>query len=647
MIRGRPAWGLDEILGLVPGVFVANRHNFSVDQRVAIRGFGARSAFATRGVKVLLDGIPLTLPDGQGQLTAVELGSAARVEVLNGSAASLFGNAAGGVIEITSPATAAAPPFESRLLAGAFDRRARRGWIKWQGGLAARLGSGYGALRASRLVYAGERDHTDADLRTVSARVTMPLSEEWTLTALGDGGDTPRADNPGALTAAELALDRDAAAGLNVSRRAGKGVRQYQGGLSLRGRLHQADIAVTTFAISRNLENPLPQAFILLDRRAWGARASASLPARVAGRELRLTTGLDLQWQRDDRREHDYLVPNAALTEPDNTPGVLARSQLERVRELGPFARATFALSRAVSIAAGVRHDRVRFAVSDRYLQDGLDNSGARTFAATSGSAGVALAAHGGVTLYANVASSFETPTTTELNNQPPPGGGGFNPDLEPQRAVTVELGARQRQGDVRWSVAAFSAGVRDQLVAFEDTAVAGRRFFRNAANARHQGLELGAEARLRPGLEVALAWTVSRFLYTSHRVGAIDVSGRAIPGIPRHSLRGTARVEPGWPPGGWIALEVGHASSVSVDDTLDVRAGGWWQADVRAGWTGTVGSWLLEPFLAINNAFNAHYVSSVVINAARGRYYEPGPGRHALIGVALKPALPRRSSPM
>src|SRR5439155_14068218 len=138
--HARPTWGLDEALVTVPGVYAANRYNFSLDQRISIRGFGARSAFAVRGIKVLLDGIPQTRPDGQGQLTNLELTTADHIEVLRGSSSALFGNASGGVISIWSdPAAPRQFEQEIRLTGGTFDRHdlnvlnpyAGRTWYKW------------------------------------------------------------------------------------------------------------------------------------------------------------------------------------------------------------------------------------------------------------------------------------------------------------------------------------------------------------------------------------------------------------------------------------------------------------------------------------------------------------------------------------
>src|SRR5438876_12145360 len=171
--RARPTWGLDEALVTVPGVYAANRYNFSLDQRISIRGFGARSQFAVRGIKVLVDGIPQTLPDGQGQLTNLELGAADRIEVLRGSSSALFGNESGGVISIwTDPVAPEGVAEDVRVLAGTFDRHLDRNWTKWQSSTSFRVGRGGGSglVTVSQLDYTGQRQHADADLRNFHSR---------------------------------------------------------------------------------------------------------------------------------------------------------------------------------------------------------------------------------------------------------------------------------------------------------------------------------------------------------------------------------------------------------------------------------------------------------------------------------------------
>jgi len=624
-LAARPTWGLDEALAGVPGVFAANRYNFSLDQRLAIRGFGARSAFAVRGIKILLDGIPQTLPDGQGQLTHVDLGSTDRIEVLRGSASALYGNASGGVISIWTDARAPVRSTgEVRIVAGAFDRGLDRTWTKWQGTGRFPVGRGGGAtLSVSRLSYEGERDHSAADLRAVSGRLRLPLGPTWSLTALADIGDQPRADNPGALNLTELGRNRDTVPPLNLATRAGKDVLQGQSGATLHGRLPSGDEAsVTVFGLARDLENPQTFAYIRLNRAAYGTRVVFT--RRGGG----VTAGIDVQRQRDDRTNWG----NAGGA-PDT---VRSLDQMEHVTELGPFVQGVVGVAPRTTLTAGLRYDRVSFDVRDRLVGDSTsdlkyrNDSGRRVMAALSGSLGATLQASDAVTLYASLGSSFETPTTTELANRPDTAG-GFNRDLSPQRAWTYEVGARGARR--AWDVALYQADVRDALVSFEIPASPGRRFFRNAGSTRYRGVELAAGGAVMRGLDLRVTWTYSDFRYRRYAFTAGGMThvldGQRLPGIPRQALRLALRARPASFRGGWGEIETQYASAYAVDDTLSRQTSAWWVTNVRIGWDRTH----LSPFVAVQNLFNRKYVASVVVNAAAGRYYEPAPGRNLYVG--------------
>ena len=622
----RPTWGLDEALAGVPGVFAANRYNFSLDQRLAIRGAGARSAFAVRGVKILLDGIPQTLPDGQGQLTHVELGSADRIEVLRGAASALYGNASGGVISIwTDTRTPERTNGEVRIVAGTFDRGLDRAWTKWQGTGHFRVGHDGGAtLNLSRLSYEGERDHSAADLRALGGRVRLPLGATWSLTALADVGDQPRADNPGALNLTELGRNRDTVPPLNLSTHAGKDVLQGQGGATLHGTLPSGDATITVFGLGRDLENPQTFAYIRLHRWAYGTRAVFT--RRGGG----ITAGIDLQRQRDDRANFG----NAGGA-PDT---VRSLDQLEHVTEVGPFAQAVVDLTSRTALTAGLRYDRVSFTVRDRLIGDSTVNvkykndSGRRVMAALSGSLGATWQAGDAVTLYASAGSAFETPTTTELANRPDTAG-GFNRDLSPQRAWTYEVGARGH--NAAWEVGLYQSDVRDALVSFEIPSPPGRRFFRNAGSQRNRGIELAAGVAPLPGLNFRVTWTYSDFRYRRYAFTAAGTTyvldGRRVPGIPQHALRLALRAQPASLRGVWGEIETQYSSSYLVDDTLPRRTSPWWVTNLRLGRDGGH----VAPFVAAQNVFNRKYVGSVVVNAAAGRYYEPAPGRNLYLGFS------------
>ena len=638
--RARPTWGLDEALTTVPGVYAANRYNFSLDQRISIRGFGARSSFGIRGIKVLIDGIPQSLPDGTGQLTNLELGSASRLEVLRGSSSALFGNASGGVISIaTDPAPVTGIAQELRFMAGSFSRHdiplfesGGQTWTKWLSSTQLRVGQGQASVIVSHLDYAGQRQHSAADLRRFNARYSTPLGRGYSLTLAAEVGDDPRADNPGALTAAELAANPDSAAAINLAREAGKDVTQFQGGATLRRHFDSGgDAALTVFGFARDLNNPQTFAYITIDRRVLGIRATRSLPARILGVNQRLTAGLDLQHQRDDRLNYGN---NAGV--PDT---VRQLDQLEQVLEIGPFVQTAIPLDPRTSLTFGLRFDRVSFTADDRLVTaSNPDDSGERIMQAFSGSLGLTRDLGNGASLYVSAGTSFETPTTTELTNRPDTAG-GFNSSLEPQRAINVELGARGTLGRrVSWSAALFRAHVKDALIGYQvaDSVFPGRVFFQNSGRTRHQGVELGADVEIAGPLKAVVAYTWSDFRYTDYDAFGRTLDGQRIPGIPEHWLKTVFQLKPAQRSGPWAEVQLSYSSSVLVSDTLATRAGSWWLTDARAGWDGTALGLRLSPFVALSNVFDRKYVSSVVINAANGRYYEPAPGRHGYVGLGV-----------
>ena len=635
--RAKPTWGLDEALANVPGVFVANRYNFSQDQRISIRGFGARSAFAVRGIKILVDGIPQTLPDGQGQLTNLELGEVDHIEVLRGSSSALFGNASGGVISIwTNPRAVEQVREDARFVAGQFSERSGRTWSKWQTTTGVPVGGGSASLTVSRLDYEGERDHSAADQRVLNARLRLPLAAGWSLALVTDVGDNPRADNPGALTLPELLANRDQAPTLNLQRNAGKAVTQIQSGATVRRTMaNGGEAAFTLFGLGRNLKNPITTSYIDLDRIDYGARASVTYPAPLGSLMQRVTAGIDFQRQRDDRKNFSYMASDP--TKPDT----LTLNQLEHVTEIGPFVQSALELSSRTTIIAGLRYDWVKFGVQDHFIAppSNPDDSGDRLMRALSGSFGIAVNPSNRATLYANVGSSFETPTTTELANSAS-GTGGFNPDLKPQHAWNYEIGVRGSVGkEVGFTVAVFQADVRDALIPYELQAP--RFYYRNAGSTRHRGVEVSGDIGIVPGVRLNAVWTYADYRYRRYSFTVSDtvvhtLDGRALPGIPQNWLNLTLRAQPAALHGVWSEVQQTRSSGYFVSDTLSARAAPWWSTNVRAGWEGTAGGMRLAPFVGINNVFNHLYVSSVVINAARDRFYEPAPGRNVYVGLSV-----------
>ena len=631
--RGQQTVGIDEALSNLPGVVVSNRYNFSLDQRISIRGFGSRSNFGVRGLKILLDGIPQTLPDGQSQLTNIDFADVERVEVLKGASSSLYGNASGGVISLQSE-RAAPGPFAQRVRVQAGSgKRNGDAFYKWQSWTSGRAGKVSGTLSVSQFKADGFRQHSAAEFRQLNAGVDYVMSGSTLGTLRLSLADDPEAQNPGALTRSELAANPEGAAPSNLLRGADKDAQQYQLALGLRhfdGTGNEYDVSV--FGLLRDLANPLaappditpgPTAgtFVAIDRAVGGIRFSGNQRLGAGPTAPRLSAGGDVQRLRDDRQN---FVSNAG----QRTDAVFL-DQREQVTELGPFAQLQWSPIAPLLLSGGARYDWVRFSLDDHYLGDGFDDSGARTMSALSGNIGASWSFGDPFIPYVNVSTSFETPTTTELVNKPD-GSGGFNPELGPQRAVNYEVGARgQPAPGVSYTVALFLGRITDAIVQVGE--IGGRAFFGNAGKTHNDGAELGLSVAPASWLTLNGAYT-----YAHYRFASGPSEGNRLPGVPDHFWRLGLRTA--LPNGVFLDADQTISTSFAADDANSIVADSWdaGVTNLRVGWEGGVGLLELGPFLGVNNLWDRQYVGSVTLNGLGGRVFEPAPRRVVYFGAEI-----------
>jgi iron complex outermembrane recepter protein len=631
--RAQQTVGIDEALNNLPGVVVSNRYNFSLDQRISIRGFGSRSNFGVRGLKILLDGIPQTLPDGQSQLTNIDFADIERAEVLKGASSSLYGNASGGVISFQSE-RAAPGPFAQRVRVQAGSgKRNGDAFYKWQSWTSARSGSVSGTLSVSQFKADGFRQHSAAEFRQLNAGIDYAMSGTTLGTLRLSLADDPEAENPGALTRNELLANPEGAAASNILRGADKDAQQYQLALGLRHFDQDGnEYEVSVFGLLRDLANPLaappdinpgPTAgtFVAIDRAVGGVRVSGNQRLGASPTSPRLSAGADVQRLRDDRQN---FVSNAG----QQTDAVFL-DQIEKVTEVGPFAQLQWSPIEPLLLSSGARYDWVRFSLDDRYLGDGFDDSGVRTMSALSGNVGASWSFGDPFVPYVNVSTSFETPTTTELVNQPD-GSGGFNPDLGPQRAVNYEIGARgQPVPGLTYSAAFFLGRITDAIVQVGE--IGGRAFFGNTGKTHNDGAELGLTVAPSPWLSLSGAYTYAHYRFAS---GPSD--GSRLPGVPDHFWRLGLRTS--LPQGLFLDADHTISTSVAADDANGIIADGWnaGVTNLRVGWDGDVGLLRLGPFLGVNNLWDRRYVASVTLNGLGGRVFEPAPRRVIYFGAEV-----------
>lgn len=623
---------LDEALSQVPGVFVSNRYNLANGDRITIRGFGARSQFGVRGVRIIQDGIPLTLPDGQSQLNNLDLAGAGRIEVIRGAASALYGNASGGVISVQTESPPPAPlGGELRALGGSFGER--RFYQRYDLKAAGQPGGVEYYAHLGRFQTDGYRLHSRARSTLLNGRLRIRPDSVSEITLVANYADTPLAESPSSLTDSLARFKPDTARDIALApeqcppnpsfagcQDLGEESKQVQIGVSYARRLgadHQ--VSVMLYGLTRSLENRIPFTLIELERRGGGARLEYRY-APLAGRISSVTAGVDFDGQNDDRLES---------ARDANQTGPVTLDQDERVTSLGLFAQSGLELTDGIELTLSLRYDRVRFEVDDRLITAAdPDDSGARSMNQLSPMAGLRYTPARWVNVYANVGRSFQTPTTTELTDSL----GGFNETLQPERAINYELGLKGTAFDrVSYSLAAFRANVEDLIVG---SAVAGteRVYFENAGSARHQGLEASLSALMAQGLVVTAAYTHSDFVFTDFHSDDGDFSGNQLPGIPPNQI--DSRLTYTHASGISGALQVWAVQDYFADNANLSRNDGYVTVNFRLAYS--LRSRLLEiaPFLGVNNLLDARYNSSVVVNAVGGRYYEPAPGRNLYFGL-------------
>lgn len=619
--RARMGLGLDEALRGVPGVQVDNRYNFALGERISVRGFGARSQFGVRGVRVLVDGIPATLPDGQTNLNWVDLGSLSRAEVMRGPASALYGNASGGVIQLETEAPAPVAHAERIKVTGG-----ENGLLRGQFVISGTAAPATYLASTSVMRFKGYRDWNDASSQAVNSRVTWSgVSDELKLVA---NAFNYSAKNPGGLTDAELRANPRQAVANNVARKTGKDGTQGQLGTGWKHSLGSADLDVTAHFLGSSIVNPIATAIIDLDRIAGGARVAVSGQVTAASRAtVGWGTGFELETQRDSRLN---------FANDSGRRGALSLDQKERVTSLSPFAESWAVVGNWLTLLAGARYDQHLFSVVDHFISGtNPDDSGDRSMGSVSPSLGASLRVLPGVWVYGNFASAFDTPTTTELANRPT-GAGGFNPALEPQRTRSVEGGVNLGGGSVRGQLTAYRAHVVNALIPFEVPSAPGRQYYRNAGSAFHRGGEASIATVLSRHADAKVAYSYTSARFEHYTVGTATYDGNRVPGVAPHRVDGTITLHAAR--GGYLALDGRYSSSTPVDDanafaspafaTFDLRAGG---QRIRAGRS------TLEPFVGLTNLLDRSYNTSVVVNAAARRYFEPGPRRMLYGGLELR----------
>jgi len=630
-----------EALVAVPGLVVLNRQNYAQDLQISSRGFGARSAFGVRGVRLIADGIPASMPDGQGQAATFNLDMAERIEVLRGPFSALYGNHSGGVVQLFTRDGQGRPTLETTVSGGSDG--AYKVDVNAQGEAS---GIGY-VVDASRFGTDGYREHSAArrdqgfakltTRPTATSRLTITassLNQDDTQDPLGVTWNTFQRDpRAGEIDATDTQVPNRTLAERYNTR---KSIDHQQGGAAFEQRFGADRLRVMAYvgkrqviqyqAFSRGFQAPPTHSggVVDFDRDFYGLELQWMTVRQLAGGKLSTTAGIEYGRSVDDRQGYENFV-GAQF----GVKGALRRNEKDKLSNLDPYVQTEWAGGPWV-LTAGLRRSSLKVDVDDRFLANGND-SGSADYSRVTPVLGTLYKVSDGLNVYASAARGFETPTLNELFYS---SGGGFNFNLAPARSKHLELGAKAQVGeDTRINAALFQARTEDEMVV--DTAGGGRTSYRNASSTLRRGAELSLESSLGGGFSARASVTLLRATYETG-FGSVS-AGRRLPGVPRAN----GYAELAWAePNGRLsaALETVASSKIYAEDTnLERAAPGYGVVNARIQARQSIDRWRFRQFLRVNNLFDRSYVGSVIVGDTNRRYYEAATGRQWMAGVSAE----------
>ncbi|WP_064317513.1 TonB-dependent receptor PqqU, partial [Klebsiella pneumoniae] len=595
MRQAAPRVNLSESLGAVPGLQVQNRQNYAQDLQLSIRGFGSRSTYGVRGLRIYVDGIPATMPDGQGQTSNIDIGSVDTIEVLRGPFSALYGNSSGGVINVTSQTGTQPPTVEASSYYGSFGT--------WHYGMKATGAVGDGShagdvdytVSTNRFTTHGYRDHSGARKNLANARLGVRINDVSKLTLLLNSVDI-KANDAGGLTADEWRDNpRQSPRGDQYNTR--KNTRQTQAGLRYERQLSaQDDLSVMMYAGERETTQfqSIPRAPQLKPSHAGGVidltRHYQGIDTRLTHRgellvPVTLTAGLDYENMSERRKGYEnFVMVNGAPQYGEQ--GALRRNERNLMWNVDPYLQTQWQLTDKLSLDAGVRYSSVWFDSNDYYITPGNgDDSGDASYHKWLPAGSLKYALTDAWNVYLSAGRGFETPTINELSyrsdNQ-----SGLNFGLKPSTNDTVEIGSKTRIGNGLFTAALFQTNTDNEIVV--DSSSGGRTSYKNAGKTRRQGMELGLDQQFGESWRLKAAWTWLDATYRTNVCDDASCNGNRIPGIARNMGYASFGYQPeqGW----YAGSDIRYMSDIMANDENTAKAPSWTVVGLTTGYKWSYG---------------------------------------------------------
>lgn len=628
---------LSENLVDVPGLLIKNRNNYAQDLQISIRGFGSRSTFGLRGIRLYVDNIPQTMPDGQGQSSNIDIASIDHIEVLRGPFSALYGNSSGGVIQVFTK------PGEGPLKIGGSVATGSNGSHKYSleasGGTDNKVGITDYRLSTSKFETDGYREHSAATRYLSNARLGIALGDDSTLVVTANSVYT-KADDPLGLTPEQYRLNPKSVASVANQYNTRKTLHQTQAGfnwtkqinadnqlqlIGYGGQRSTVQYQSIPYTAQKNINHSGGVIDLARDYAGLDARWTSNLS--LADRPFTVVTGLAYDWMKEDRKGYENTLDGGATY---GVKGALRRDERNTMWNLDPYIQTSWQLTDRLDMDLGARYSTPRFKSDDHYLSNG-DNSGSMSYKKFLPMGAVHFALTKDVSLYATAGKGFETPTMSEFSYSSADGvniSNGWNYALKPAVSNNYEVGAKANTDYGNMTLALFETHTDNDIV--PDFSSGGRSVYQNA-NTKRKGIELGWNETFLHNAHVSAAYTR---LDAKFRTGFDNVAaGNRIPGIGQNMVSASIDWTP--PEGFFAGAQWQYMDKMYANNTNSVYAPSYSTTSLYTGYRMNWHQWELGATARVDNVFDKQYVGSVIVGDSNGRYYEPADGRNWMLSVS------------
>lgn len=632
---------LTEVVKGVPSLQLRNRENYAQDLQLSMRGFGARSTFGVRGIRLYVDGIPATMPDGQGQTSNIDLSSLDHVEVLTGPFSSLYGNSSGGTILTTTKEGQGKDSIELSYSGGSHDKS--RAGLVLQGGAKGANEPSY-VISSSYFDTDGYREHSGAEKVLNNAKLSWNLDDgskiNWVTNYV-----KIHADDPQGLTRDQWNANPKQQVPFLKQFNVRKDIEQTQTGVTwskpindkneLYAMAYLGNRQVTQYqSIPKSTQDANVNhagGVIDFERNYYGA------DFRWTGKELlpntTVSVGVALDAMDEDRKGFENF--NLVNGQPSyGVKGNLRRDEDNTLWNIDPYLQASWQFLPTWRLDTGVRYSNVHYKSEDNYLSNG-DDSGKTDYNKVLPSAALSWQIIPELMAYVSYAKGFETPTFTEMAYRPD-GKSGFNFDLTASTSDTYETGLKSQNYLGDFTLAVFQTKTKDDIVSAGNSN--GRSTFRNADKTLREGVEFAWNKKLWRDLTATASYTYLDATFDADIPALGNIaqipSGNAIPGIAKNQAYASLAWQPSH--GLYGGVDVQYMDKVYVNDTNSDAAPSYSVTSANVGYAWVMGDWKVNSFARVDNLFDKNYAGSVIVNDGNGRYFEPADGRNWSAGLRV-----------